>query len=75
MRPHGPHTLDAILHSWKSFTATEANRELARAGRPFWQHESYDHWIRDDADFAHCCRYTEENPVKAGLCACAEDWP
>jgi len=74
VRPHGPHTLDAILHSWKSFTAREANRRLDRVGRPFWQHESYDHWIRDDADLPHCWRYTEDNPVKACLCGRAEDW-
>ena len=75
VRPLGAHALDAILHSWKSFTATAANRKLGRVGRRFWQHESYDHWIRDDADFAHCVRYTEENPVKARLCGSVEDWP
>ena len=75
LRPMGAHSLEEILHSWKSFTALEANRRLARTGKPFWQHESYDHWIRDDLDLAHCCRYTEENPVKANLCASADAWP
>lgn len=75
VRPLGGHALDEILHSWKSYTGTLANRLLGRAGRTFWQHESYDHWIRDDADLANCVRYTEENPVKAGLCAQIEDWP
>ena len=74
VRPLGDHTLDTILHSWKSFTATEANRLLLRTGQPFWQHESYDHWIRDDGDLAHCIDYTEQNPVKARLCAYAADW-
>ncbi len=75
LRPLGTHALESILHSWKSFTAPKANRILGRVGHPFWQHESYDHWIRDDADFAHCVRYTEENPVKARLCARSADWP
>jgi REP element-mobilizing transposase RayT len=75
VRPIGAHALDAILHSWKSFTATEANRTLHRTGQPFWQRESFDHWIRDDVDSAHCCHYTEENPVKAGLCVTAAQWP
>jgi REP element-mobilizing transposase RayT len=75
VRPMGSNALDAILHSWKSYTAREANRLLNRLGNPFWQSESYDHWIRDDADFNHCCRYTEDNPVKAGLSKRPEDWP
>lgn len=75
VRPLGDHTLDTLLHSWKSFTATAANRLLRRTGQPFWQHESYDHWIRDDADQARCIDYTEQNPVKAGLCAHAAEWP
>ncbi|MEO5958988.1 MAG: transposase [Opitutaceae bacterium] len=74
LRPTAPHTLDAILRSWKSYTAHEANHLLDRSG-PFWQRESYDHWIRDDADLAHCCRYTEENPVKAGLSRTPGEWP
>ena len=62
-----PHTeLPDILHSWKSFTAKEANRLLRRSGE-FWQAEYYDHLIRDEADFAHAIKYVLENPVKAGL--------
>lgn len=73
VRPFGASALDEILQSWKSYTAHEINRILGQTGT-FWQRESYDHWIRDEADFAHCVRYTEENPVKACLCAKAEDW-
>jgi REP element-mobilizing transposase RayT len=75
LRPLGTHTLDSILHSWKSFTANEANRMLDRRGRPFWQPESYDHWIREDVELSQCCRYIEDNPVKSGLCERPEDWP
>jgi len=64
-----------VLQSLKGATARQANLILGRTGETFWQTESYDHWIRDDADFAHCVRYTEENPVKARLCAKTEDWP
>lgn len=58
--------LPDILHSWKSFTAKEANKLLRRAG-DFWQAEYYDHLIRDEADFRHSVRYVLENPIKAGL--------
>ena len=74
VRPFGDYRLETILHTWKSFTAQHANRLLDRVGRPFWQRESYDHLIRDDADLTGCCHYTEENPVKAGLCARPADW-
>ncbi|MCX6895758.1 MAG: transposase [Verrucomicrobia bacterium] len=72
--PKPPHTLSRILHSWKSFTATQANRMLDCIGRPFWQKEAYDHLVRDDADLARCCEYTTMNPVNAKLCEWPEDW-
>lgn len=58
--------LPEILHSWKSFTAKEANKVLRRTGE-FWQAESYDHLIRDHADFRHAVRYVLNNPIKARL--------
>jgi REP element-mobilizing transposase RayT len=67
-------TLSAIVQSWKRFTAREANKILQRTGDTFWQRESYDHWIRDDAEHARCCRYVTNNPVRARLCAAPEDW-
>src|SRR5215471_14113177 len=53
-------------HSWKSFTAKECNRLLERSGT-FWQEESYDHLIRNQADFRHAVKYLLDNPMKAGL--------
>jgi REP element-mobilizing transposase RayT len=73
VQPLPRNSLEEILHSWKSFTASRANELLERRGA-FWQHESYDHWVRDDAEFAHFKHYSEENPVKAQLCATASDW-
>ena len=73
--PRPGHTLSSIEHSWKSFTANEANKLLSRAGEHFWQKESYDHWIRDDEEHARLCAYVADNPVKAKLCARPEDWP
>ena len=73
--PKGSYTLTSILHSWKSYTAKEANHLLGRKGHTFWQRESYDHLVRDEEDFIKACYYTLNNPVKAGLCQKAEDWP
>jgi REP element-mobilizing transposase RayT len=72
--PMPNHSLSEILHSWKRFTSREANKVLGRTGDPFWQRESYDHWIRNDEEHARCCRYTILNPVKAKLCAAPEAW-
>jgi Rad3-related DNA helicase/REP element-mobilizing transposase RayT len=69
VEPIGGHTLPEILHSWKSFTANEANRLLSREG-PFWQTEYFDHLVRSDGDLAHSVQYAWANPDEAGL----TDW-
>jgi len=68
------YALDRIVHSWKSYTAHEANKLLGRTGR-FWFVESHDRYIRNEAHFANALAYIENNPVKAGLCTRPEDWP
>jgi REP element-mobilizing transposase RayT len=70
---HQERPLAPIMHSWKSFTASEANRILRRAGQ-FWQEEYYDHLIRDEEEFLHFINYTLQNPVKAGLCRHWTEW-
>jgi putative DNA methylase len=65
--------LDRILHSWKSFTAKEANRILKRSGE-FWQVEYHDRYIRDDEHFAAAKLYIEHNPVKAGLAVAPHEY-
>lgn len=67
------HPLDKVLHSWKSFTAKEANRILKRRAT-FWQTEYHDRFIRDDDHYGNVLRYIEFNPVIAGLVAKPEDW-
>jgi Rad3-related DNA helicase/REP element-mobilizing transposase RayT len=66
LKPLGENTLESILHSWKSFSAKEANKLLRRDGE-FWQEEYYDHLIRDEEDLRHCVEYTYFNPEKAGI--------
>ncbi|MCC6487556.1 MAG: transposase [Candidatus Hydrogenedentes bacterium] len=66
VQPLPGHELPAILHSWKSFTANQANKALQRTGT-FWQPEYYDHLIRDEQDLAHSIQYVLDNPLLAGL--------
>ena len=68
--PLGTYELPRVLHSWKSFTATRANRLLGRSGA-FWQTEYYDRIIRDEAELARAISYVAANPSAAGL----TDWP
>ena len=66
--------LESIIHSWKSYTAHEANRLLQRSGR-FWQPEYFDRLIKSERQFEYCVRYVLNNPVKAGLCKEVNQWP
>ena len=69
VQPLPTHKLPSILHSWKSFTANQANKVLNRTGK-FWQPEYYDHVVRDEDDLVRSVEYVLCNPEKAGL----EDW-
>lgn len=62
-----------ILQDLKRFTAGKCNKILNRSGA-FWQHESYDHVVRDEKELKRIVRYVLNNPVKAGLCEKWEDW-
>jgi REP-associated tyrosine transposase len=57
----------------KGVAARDANAILGRRGKPFWQDESFDHWIRTFADFERIRSYIESNPVHAGLVARPKD--
>jgi len=63
-----------IVHSVNRHSALTCNRLLQRSG-PFWQRESYDHWVRDADELERIIRYVEHNPVKAGLATTVEAWP
>ncbi len=65
VKPLAGHGLTDILHSWKSYTANRINERLGRVGQ-LWQHESYDHIVRNEAAMNAIRRYIRENPSKAG---------
>lgn len=72
LRPHA--RLCAVVASIKARSAGEANRLLDRRGQSFWARDHFDRWIRDRAGEQRVTAYIARNPVKAGLCACPEDW-
>jgi REP element-mobilizing transposase RayT len=59
----------------KGRTSRIANRMLGRTGAPFWQDESFDHWIRSTDELLGLIDYVESNPVKAGLVQTPSEWP
>ncbi len=67
------HAMSAIMHSLKLYTARQSNLLLGRDGS-FWQHESYDHTVRDEAEWRRIVNYVVNNPVKAGLVRHREEW-
>ena len=67
-------SISDIMHSWRSFTAHEANMVLGRTGQ-FWMEEYFDRYIRDAEHFDSTVRYIRNNPVKAGLVSEPEQWP
>jgi REP element-mobilizing transposase RayT len=69
-----PHSLSSIMMSLKRHTARECNKLLGRTGQ-FWQHESFDHVVRDLAERERIVKYILDNPVKAGLVEDWREWP
>ncbi|MEM1166311.1 MAG: class I tRNA ligase family protein [Planctomycetota bacterium] len=59
------HPLSDVLHSIKSFSATEINKQRGSTGS-LWQHESYDRIVRDEDEWREKIRYVVENPGRAG---------
>ena len=47
---------------------------LGKEGR-FWQHESYDHKVRNEISLRNINNYILRNPVKAGLVDDWNKWP
>ncbi|WP_028457510.1 transposase [Chloroflexus sp. Y-396-1] len=69
-----PSVLSQALHLLKGSTARYTNQKLGRSGK-FWQDESYDHVVRDEAELERIFWYIVNNPVKAGLVSDWQDWP
>jgi putative transposase len=61
------------LRLLKGSTARACNLKLKRNGQ-FWNHESYDHYARDEQELKRIVKYILNNPVKAGLAKEWKDW-
>ncbi len=69
----GPATLSGWMKSLKSFLSKQWRSKGIAA--PHWQKGFFDHLLRGHESHAEKWLYMRENPVRAGLCATAEEWP
>jgi REP element-mobilizing transposase RayT len=57
------HTLQAVLHSWKSYTAHRLRRS-SDSPQPVWQDEYFDRIVRDEKELRRAAQYLAHNPIK-----------
>ncbi|MEM6506461.1 MAG: class I tRNA ligase family protein [Planctomycetota bacterium] len=62
-----------LMHSIKSFSATEINKQRGGSGK-LWQQEYHDRIVRDEDELLEKWDYIINNPVKAGLVERPEDY-
>jgi len=63
-------SMSSVISDWKRFHA--------RKHQVAWQEGYFDHRLRDDErgeQLSMKIDYVRQNPVVAGLCATAKDWP
>jgi REP element-mobilizing transposase RayT len=63
VRPLLQYELHEILHSWKSYSAHQMQRDSRRRGQ-IWQHEYFDRIVRDDKELSEKINYILQNPWK-----------
>ncbi len=63
VKPIHENVLQSILHSWKSFTALQMQRQFRRQ-RSIWQDEYFDRIVRDEEEFLEKAQYILNNPQK-----------
>ncbi|MEH6491786.1 REP-associated tyrosine transposase [Halopseudomonas sp.] len=78
IKPEWP--LAKIVQTWKVWSARRARDHagqfnFALPARGLWMRGFWDRYIRDERHLLAVVEYIHQNPVKAGLCAKAEDWP
>ena len=75
-RKDGKHytALSSAMRQLKSKSGYACAQLLGTYGA-FWQHESYDHVVRNEKEFERILAYIVNNPVKAGLIVEWQRWP
>lgn len=66
--------LDYVMMLVKGGSSYAINQALCRKGT-LWAKDSYDHYVRDEAEWYRIVNYILRNPVKARLVSQWEDYP
>jgi len=70
----GSLALPGIMQGIKGVSSRRINQLLGRKG-PLWQDESFDHVVRNYEWSQRKVDYVCQNPVRAGLVKCPDDYP
>ncbi len=65
------------LSKWVQSLRSNLGKTLLRIGfqKPHWQEGFFDHLLRSSESYSEKWEYVRMNPVRAGLCDSADDWP
>ena len=74
VHPYPDSCLAGIINGWKTFSARRINEQLGRRGS-CWMLDYWDRYVQDEEHLQRVIAYVEHNPVTAGLCEKAEEWP
>jgi REP element-mobilizing transposase RayT len=66
VKPGPGHKLSKIMHSWRSYTALQINRQTGQSGQ-LWMDEPFDHAVRSWEQLLYFRSYIKNNPREAGL--------
>jgi REP-associated tyrosine transposase len=66
--------ISRVMHRLNGIYARSFNERHDRCGHLF-QERFFSRLVRDDEYLGNVCEYVLHNPVRAGLCADAKDWP
>ena len=71
--PQYPLLLWQVLHDTKKIMTLRMHARRGTRG-PFWQHQFWDRFVRDEREFGERLDYMHMNPVRRGLVQRPEDW-
>jgi len=71
--PQSPLLISQVLHDVKKVTTLRLHALRGTRG-PFWQHQFWDRFVRDEAEFQARLEYMHMNPVRRGLVKRPEAW-
>ena len=71
--PRYPLLISDVLHDVKKVSAGKFHARRGSQG-PFWQHQFWDRFVRNEKEFGQRLEYMHFNPVRKGLVKRPQDW-